>query len=107
MRLENSYMTGIGASAPNRAQAADGVEQKAGQGVGGAAEAGGSDHVELSTLAERLQVLSSHLAETGEGSAAREAKLKDLAGLVASGKYAPNVDQVSATLIDGMLAEKP
>ena len=107
MRLEDNYKSGIGASELNRAQVADGIERKAGKGVGGAASPGEKDQVALSTLTERLQGLSAHLEATGEGSVTREAKLNELSALVESGKYAPNVDELSGTLIDTMQAEKP
>ena len=107
MRLEDNYMSGIGASGLNRAQAADGIERKSGKGPGGAPAAAGSDEVALSAMTERLQGLSAQLEAASDGSAAREAKLNELEAMVASGTYQPDVDELSATLIDVMLKEKP
>lgn len=105
MRLEDNYMSGIGASGLNRAQAADGVERKAVQ-SGSSAATGGTDEVTLSTLTERLQELSAHLEATGDNSPDREARLNELTAVVESGKYMPDVEGLSATLIDTMRAEK-
>ena len=107
MRLEDNNMSGIGASGLNRAQAADGVERRIAAGAGGAAPGGGVDEVSLSTLTERLQVLSAHLEAAGDGSPAREARLSELAALVGSGRYEPNAEALSNTLIEDMQAEKP
>lgn len=106
MRLEDNYMSGIGASGLNRAQAADGINRKAGKGVSGAVTPGEADEVALSALTERLQGLSAHLEATADGSDAREAKLNELSALVAGGKYAPDAEQLGALLIDTMQAEK-
>lgn len=107
MRLEDNYMSGVGQSELSRTQALDGAERKAGKGVSGTGPASGSDQVALSTLAERLQGLSAELEETGSGSATREAKLKELTATVESGKYTPDLEGLSGTLIDSMQAEKP
>lgn len=107
MRLEDNYQSGIGASGLNRAQAADGVDRKASKGPSGTAPAAGSDEVSLSTLTERLQGLSAELEATSDGSAAREAKLKQLTATVESGNYSPDVDELSETFIEMMKAEKP
>lgn len=105
MRLEDNYMSGIGASGLNRAQAADAVERKAVKSGSGGATAG-TDEVTLSTLTERLQELSAQLEATGDNSPDREARLNELTAVVESGKYTPDVEGLSATLIDTMRAEK-
>jgi Anti-sigma-28 factor, FlgM len=107
MRLEDNYMSGIGASELNRAQAADGIERKAGKGASGGAVTGAPDEVALSTLTEQLQGLSAQLEAASDGSPARQARLSGLAAMVESGKYSPNVDELSGTLIATMQAEKP
>ncbi len=107
MRLEDNYMSGIGASGLNRAQAADGIERKAGKSVNGATPTAGTDEVALSTLTERLQGLSAQLEAAGDGSVEREAKLNELSALVESGEYASDVDELSGKLIDAMQADKP
>ena len=107
MRLEDNYMSGIGASGLNRAQAADGIERKSRNEPGGTPAVSGSDEVALSTLTERLQGLSAQLEAASDGSPAREAKLNELKAMVANGTYEPDVDELSGTLIDVMLREKP
>ena len=78
---------------------------RAGKGVDGAGAGSGTDEVALSTLTERLQGLSAHLEETGEGSPSREARLKELSAIVESGKYEPDLEELSGKLIDSMQSE--
>ena len=106
MRVEDKYMSGIGPSELNRAQAAEVAKRQTGKGVDGAGPGGGTDEVALSTLTERLQGLSAHLEETGEGSPSREARLKELSAVVQSGKYEPDLEALSGKLIDSMQAER-
>lgn len=107
MRLEDKYMSGIGPSELSRTQGTEAIDRKAGKGAGWAGRAGDGDEVSLSGLTERLQGLSARLEAEGEGSAARGAKLNELSALVESGKYAPDVEQLTGTLVDAMRAEKP
>jgi len=107
MRLEDKYMSGIGPSELSRTQGAEAVDRKAGKGAGGVGRPGGEDEVTLSGLTERLQGLSAQLEAEGESSAARSAKLNELTALVESGRYSPDVEEMSGTLIEGMQAEKP
>lgn len=109
MRLEDKYMSGIGPSELSRTQGAEAVDRKAGKGAGGVGRSGGEDEVTLSGLTGRLQGLSAQLEAEGEreSSAARSAKLNELTALVESGRYSPDVEEMSGTLIEGMQAEKP
>ncbi len=106
MRVEDNNMSTIGASGPNRTQAADGIERKPGAGPNGSSGAGGLDQVSLSTLTERLQGLSAHLEAAGDGSPSREARLAELSALAGSGNYDPGADALSGTLIEEMLAQQ-
>lgn len=97
MRIDNNNMAGIGASGLDRTQSTEAVEIQTGQGVAKRGQGGNTDHVNLSTLAERLRSLESQSPE-------RQARLDQLAAAYQSGKYDPDPEAVSEAVIEDAAA---
>ncbi len=106
MRVNDNNMSGIGASGLNRTKGADGVERQGSAGAAGRTGSAGGDEVRLSDLAENLQSLSAKLEAAEAGSPERMARLEQLKSVVASGRYEPDAEAISQSLMDEMEAER-
>jgi flagellar biosynthesis anti-sigma factor FlgM len=101
MRIDDKNLSSSAAADLARAQAAAQAQKandraSAGR-SGGVAQ---DDHVQLSNLAESVQSLE-------PDSAAAQARLEQLAKIVASGKYQPDLESVADKLIDDAITSGP
>ena len=100
MRIDDKNITSASTASLGRTQAAEQAEQ-ASQKV--AAERkrvqGQNDQVQLSSLAEKVQSLE-------PDSVASRARIEELSKLVASGKYAPDVETIASSLIEESITPK-
>ncbi len=101
MRIDDKNLSSAGAAGLERTQAADKAEQAAQRtAVGRSGTSGQSDQVQLSSLAESVQSLE-------PGSAVTQARLDQLAKLVASGKYTPDTEALADRMIEDSIETKP
>lgn len=101
MRIDDKNLSSAAAAGLGRTQAADKAEQAAQR--TGVARSGGpcqSDQVQLSSLAESVQSLEPN-------SAATQARLDRLSEIVASGKYAPDVEAIADRLMEDSIETDP
>lgn len=97
MRIEDNKLAGLGAQGLGRTQGAEAAE-RSGSEVGKKSGSNGTDEVNLSVLAERLQSLEA-------GSAEREKRIAELSSAYQSGRYEPNAEAVSGAMLNDAIAE--
>jgi flagellar biosynthesis anti-sigma factor FlgM len=100
MRIDDKNLSSANAASLGRTQSAEQAEQASQRSAAArAGKSGQGDQVQLSSLAEKVQALEPN-------SAASQARLNELAKLVASGKYSPDAEAVADRLIDDSIETK-
>ncbi len=101
MRIDDKNLSSASAAGLERTQAAEQAEKASQRTAASRSGATGqSDQVQLSSLAETVQSLE-------PDSAATQARLDQLAKLVAGGKYAPDSEAIADRLIEDSIETKP
>ena len=100
MRINDQNLQGISPPATGASQQVRPAEQQ-NSATAASGRAGGSDQVQLSSLADRMGAAS--LAADAPATAERSARIAQLSKLVQSGNYNPDPEKVADSMIRDML----